>query len=326
MYGSTYSNAELLSMMDERVYGHTSAKKVLINAINRSKIRWHQEFSLGMNENELLDNKNVLLIGASGNGKTLLVETVCDLCDVPFMRFDSTQIKPAGSGEGLTIKKMISDIQQHCAWVAHLSNGQYTASEIMKQTIVFIDEVDKLCISYESSGNWNKMVQANLLQLVDGKTDIQGVTFIFAGAFAEMLARDISPKNKSIGFHKQDNPTEEQEKDWDEAIVKEGVVPELAGRIHSVVKLDSLDESDYNNILDKHIIPKFIRQLEYYDCFDFSLSDDVRNTLITKAIKSQQGVRMLTKEVQKLAEEYEFAFEERRELLLLDFTREITGE
>lgn len=325
MYGSIYSNHELLAELDKRVYGHTEAKRVLINAINRGKIRWHQEFSLGLKEEDLVGNKNVLLIGQSGNGKTFLIENICELCDVPFIRFDATQIKPSGSGDGLTIKQIIKEIQQHSAWLANLSHGQFTATEIMKQTVVFIDEICKLALSSDSSGNWNKNVQANLLQLIDGKTEIQGVTFLFAGAFADMLKQHKFVESKHIGFSKK--PEEEKiETQWDDEIVKAGIIPELAGRIHSVVKFDTLSKDDYLNLLDDYVLPKIYKQLQYYDCYEFFLTKDEKDSIISKALKSDQGVRMLTKEAQKIAEQYEFDFEIRRESLLLEYTKEITGE
>lgn len=324
MYGTSYSNPELLEMLNKRVYGHTEAKRVLINAINRGKIRWHQEFSLGLPREELIDNKNVMLIAQSGNGKTFLIENICELCDVPFLRFDATQIKPSGAS-GLTVKKIIKQIQQHCAWLSQLSGGHYTAIEVMKQTVVFIDEICKLALSADSSGNWNKNVQANLLQLIDGKTEIQGVTWLFAGAFADMLKEHKAVDDKYMGFGKKQEQ-EKQDVHWDDEIVKAGIIPELAGRVHSVVKLDTLSEIDYTNILNNFVLPKMYKQLEYYDCYDFFLSAPEKQRIVRKAMKSEQGVRMLTKEVQKIAEDYEFDFEQRRENLLLEYTKQITGE
>src|SRR5260221_543501 len=91
MFTTGITNQELLEKFDKLVYGHTTAKKALINAVNRSRLRWHQEFNLGMQEDELVTPKNVLLIGESGSGKTFLIECLQKLCEFPIVRFDATQ-------------------------------------------------------------------------------------------------------------------------------------------------------------------------------------------------------------------------------------------
>jgi len=299
------TNLQILEELNKKVYGHQTAKRILINAVNRSRIRWHQEFNLGMTD-KLVPLKNVLLLGGSGSGKTFLVECLQEVCDFPLVRFDATQILPSGAGSGgLTIKNMIKEIESNCAYWSNHSEGYFSASEIMKQTIVLIDEVDKLALSFESSGNWNKHVQSNLLQLINGKTEIKGVTFIFAGAFTEMLSAERKNTNKLFGFASQQQ-TNITEVNYEELIVKAGLIPELVGRIDSIVRLDELTIQDYCNILVRHIIPVALDILQYYDVYDLQLTEDVLLSIAKTAIKSEQGVRMLTKEIHKLIDKHEF--------------------
>ena len=217
MYATDHTNHEILALLDNEVYGHTRAKKVLINALNRSKIRWHQIHSFGVDPSKAIELKNVFLLGASGSGKTFLIETLTNICDVPFLKFDATQISPAGGKGNLCVDEIIKEIQVHCSHAAQQSKGLYTAAEVMNSVVVMIDEADKLARSFDSSGNWNKQVQSNLLQLIDGKTAISGVTFIFAGAFAETLQNEQKKDaSAAIGFSRKKEV--EKEKDWDEII------------------------------------------------------------------------------------------------------------
>lgn len=325
MYASKHSNYEVLSLLDEKVYGHQQAKKVLINAVNRSKIRWQQIHNLGMKPNEAVPLKNVLLLGKSGTGKSWLVENLAEICDIPFIKFDATQITPAGGKGTLNVDEIIKEIQVHCAHIAAQSMGTYSVYEVMHSMVCLIDEADKLARSYDSSGNWNKQVQSNLLQLIDGKTEITGVTFVFAGAFADTIdAEEKKDKTTGIGFG--NTSKEAKEKDWDDIIVNAGLIPELVGRMGAVVKLDELTKEDYNNILDQYILPQTYKNLMYYECLDFYLEKSKREGIIKKAMDSGQGVRMLRKEVQKLVEHYEFDFELARDRLLLEYTQDIQGE
>lgn len=304
MFSHPMTNKEALAEMDKLVYGHTRAKKILINAINRSRIRWHQEFNLGMDFG-LISNKNVLLMGASGTGKTFLIESLQKVCDFPLLTYNCTELVPP-SHKGVNIQKIINDVKTSCSDWATKSGGRFNSSEVMRQQVVFLDEVDKLAMVTDSTGNWNKSLQSALLQLLENKTELQGVTFVLAGAFTSISRETV--QSKQLGFVSVKHAI--TEKDYDKEIIKAGLIPELVGRIGAVVHLDILKKADYISLLDNYVLPRVYDELNSMGIYNFFLEAEERDSLIVLAMKSEQGVRFLYKEVQKLVESYEFDFED----------------
>lgn len=312
MHTHRYTNKQVKDALDCKVYGHDRAKKALITAINRPRVRWQQHLQQ-IPVSEHVGLKNVLLIGGSGTGKTYLVECLQTLCDFPLIRFDATQLSPSGAS-GQKLENLVKEIQENCAYWAKNTGNIYSADEVMRNCVVFIDEIDKLALAFDSSGKWNKQVQANLLLLLENKVPgIEGVTFVLAGAFTGMF--DKSTKH-GIGFNAKDQETVVH--DYDEEVVKAGLITELVGRVHCIVALDELTRSDYYNILVKHIVPKAKKLLSHFGITQHEFSEYELNCIVDKAVKSGQGVRVLNREIESLIEDIEFNYEENQLLLSKD--------
>lgn len=304
----TKNNQDILKDLDKTVWGHQQAKKVLINVINRSRMRAHQRWNLGVDDEELVGLQNVMLIGTSGTGKTHLVETVTKMLNVPLITVDATMLAPTSANgvkiediEGLIQKKIdYYSISKHSKWFGMCKE------EIAGMCVVYIDEIDKLSANFDNTG-WHQKTQATLLTFIENKGIFKNLTFIMSGAFQEMINASDEPAKKSIGFHKQEQEVS-KEVDWEERIIRNGIIPEIMGRIAHVIKLDKLEIKDYVSILNEILIPK--KQIE------MSLFGEVLKVskakcreLAEKASKSPLGVRYLHKELQKLCNEKEFNFE-----------------
>jgi ATP-dependent Clp protease ATP-binding subunit ClpX len=308
-------NSELLEIVNQKVYGHLEAKKALINAFNRALIRQHQEFNLRHTQ-DLLPLRNTLLIGDSGTGKTFLVETLAKICDFHLIVVDATQIVPSGGSGKINVEGIVKKITDTAKHESELLNNLYCPEECMRRIVVFIDEIDKLGYSFEGSGNWNKHVQSNLLQLVEEKAGVKGVTFVFAGAFDGMLKEKTEKKH--LGFTHNHKEEKNEEVDWATQVINAGLIPELVGRISSIVKLDDLSPRDYFKIAKSYIIPLHNETLRFYSYYDFKINKKKLDEIIAKTIKSRQGVRYLKREIEKISSDIEFNFENHIQWSLLE--------
>lgn len=306
------TNSELLAELDKMVVGHHKAKKYLINLINRSRVRSYLKFVRGESPENLLPPGKLLLIGESGTGKTFLVQCIQKLLGFPICYIDATKMNPTGASGGIKshdVSRMVGNAAKE-----YMSQhpGQYVDIwDAVDETVVFIDEIDKLAEAWESSGNWNKHVQSNFLTIFEhSSTDkiLEGVTFIFAGAFNGLKKRR-SIISKSIGFTKQDEATKEDDPINDEDVVQYGLIPELVGRISAIVELDKFTEENYYSILINKILPEKRRELEQLGIYGAIIGEDDLRAIVKKAIKSGQGVRALKRGLELFFLDLEFEFE-----------------
>ncbi len=298
------NNIDILNELDRYVVGHLEAKKALVTLLTRSLLRHHQKYVKGMDDDFLLSPMKILLIGASGSGKTHLLESLQKIVHFPLVRIDATQMNPAGSSGGIKpndLRKLVQEQAMFCCDV--FPTRYYSIDGAIDKTVVFIDEVDKLGTSFESSGNWNKHVQSNFLTIFDNKTDLSGLSFIFAGAFNEITKIKAVTKN-SIGF--QHFPNDSKDAFLDEDLVKNGLIPELVGRLTNIVELDRFDLNMYMYILKERLLPKKKMDLAAYGVFDLDISDEELKAMAEKACKSNQGVRYLHRALDKHFIELEF--------------------
>jgi len=282
------SNYNILNALNEHVHGHEKSKKALIVAINRNKQRYYQkQISLEPQAPKL----NLLLVGESGTGKTLMLESLAKIMKFPLVRIDATKLDNSNRKEEFNAAAIAKLIREEATKA--LAEGKYFSLQgAIDQTVVFVDEFDKLGISFDSTGNWNTMIQASLLTLVDNKGEFEGVTWIMAGAFSKAKEKAIS--SKSIGFFGQNAEEKPVIKKFD--ALKWGIIPELLGRIGVVSELDKLDKEAYLRILHKHILPSM-------GDVALELNEDA---IVTEAMNSGMGVRHLTTLVNEALMDVEF--------------------
>ena len=302
------SNHEILMELDKRVYGHTAAKKALINLVARSRVRHFQKWVEMIHEDYLVTPHKLLLLGPSGTGKTHMIESLQEIVPFPLIRLDATKLNPTGAGGGVKeegVRKMIVDHAKRL--VAEDPLKYYSVDGAIDQMVVFVDEVDKLGNSFDSSGNWNSHTQANFLTLFDHKKEFSGVSYIFAGAFTSITNEKPKTKN-NIGFSRQKDEVDEFV-EMDTKIVGAGLLPELVGRITSIEQLDNFTVEDYYNILVDRLLPKKMRELAFFGIFENDIEEDILHKMADSAKKSHQGIRALQRQLDKHFASLEFDHE-----------------
>lgn len=297
-------NSEILAELDGYVDGHTEAKKALISLVNCSKIRHHQKWIERIHKDYLIPAHKVLLIGQSGTGKTHLVESLQDLLEFPLIRLDATKLNPTGASGGVKEDDLRRQIKTKAKEWCEAKRGFYHSVDgTIDQMVVFIDEIDKIGKSFESSGNWNTHVQSNFLTMFDNKNEFAGVSFIFAGAFTDITKNETA--KVQIGFT-CDRSIIKSRQEIDEQVVKAGLIPELVGRLTNIVELDKFSEQDFYKILTERLIPAKLQELAFFNVFDSELSEERLKEMAKSAYNSGQGIRSLQRQLNKIYSDAEF--------------------
>lgn len=288
--------------LSKRVIGQEEAKKVLSVALYNH----YKRISLGSNK---IDKSNILMIGPTGSGKTLLAKTMADILEVPFAIVDATVYTEAGY-VGEDVENMLLKL---------LQNADYN-KERAEKGIVFIDEIDKIArksenvsITRDVSGEG---VQNSLLKIIEGSIinippqggrkhpyqeyitfDTTDVLFICAGAFEGLNLKKqskIGLANSSINVLESDELIDK--------LTKAGMIPELLGRLPVIVNLNKLQVSDLKDILIKpeNAIIKQYQELLRLDHIDVEFSDDALETIASAALKEKTGARSLKRIIEKI--------------------------
>ena len=298
------SPQEIKDYLNQFVISQDYAKDILsVCAYNHYK-------KITLAESEKIEKSNVLLLGSTGTGKTLLVKTLANKLNVPFAIADATTLTEAGY-VGEDVESVIERLLNVCDWNVPLAqNG-----------IVFIDEIDKKARSSESNANTKDIsgegVQQALLRLIEGTTvkvsangskrmddyiefDTSNVLFIVGGAFVgidEIVKKKL--KQRSVGFNRPIKNTQDN-KDWiehveHEDIIQYGLIPEFAGRLPNIVGLLDLDESNMFNILknSKGSIIGQVKRLLELDDINLKFEDQYLKDVAKIAVKKKVGARGL---------------------------------
>lgn len=309
--------AEIKAHLDQHVVGQEGAKKTLAVAIYNH----YKRISAVKKDTEddvVIGKSNILMLGATGSGKTYLAKTIAKIMDVPFVIADATSLTAAGYVGG--------DVEEILQRLVTEAGGDVQKAE---RGIVYIDEIDKLSQrvgdSTSQKGVSTGAVQQALLKMIEGSVvtlpqksndmftmrdktiNTENILFICGGAFdgIEKISKQRSQK-PSLGFIRpntdHENPSDTSMDMATEDLYQYGLIPEFIGRLPIVVQLDELTEDELVRILTepKNSLVKQYERLFQIDGVQLIFTPEALQEIAQRAIKEKTGARGLRSVVERV--------------------------